>query len=222
MIKCTFDTKAFDKAFDEYLKFSKKAVPDIINAKLYYIARNATTTTQHSDKGKIASELREPSRINPNVPIAAILVNKQLRAKKEKGLSGSAMTQAVNKFIRKRQASVNFIRSGWKNAIKQLEAYLSYSGELGFVKRYGGSSKVDTQTMNKRVAKSSGQAIPAPIRSSSARVYGEIQNNLGGDGKPSLEKIKTEGLQEAINREVASMRLYIERKLNEGSAKFNR
>ena len=219
MIKMELDTRNFDKAMQEYMTFSKRAPADIVNAKLYYIARNATQTTKHSDKSKIRNELEGPSKIGG--PLGAILVNSALGKKGLPGLTGDKMARAVEKLIKKRISSVNFIRSGWKNAIQQIELYLRQKGEFNFVRRNMSLNlQPDKATMSKKVSPKSGQAIVARIERV-GRVYGEIQNNIGSD-KPGLGQIKVDGLQKAINKEEASTRVYIERKLNEAHSRFNR
>lgn len=217
MFKANLDTRDFDKVFSEYMAFSKRTPADAVNTKLYYIARNATMTTKHSDPTKIESELRGPSEKYPKAPLAAILVNAQLKAKGEDRIAGQKMTKAIEKLIKRRKASINFVRSGWKNAIKTLETYLRSKGEFGFARRW--QPPVDNATMKKKTTSDMGKAIYARTERG-PRVWGEIENSVGNE--ESITPIKEMGLQLAVNKEVASMRVYIERKLNEGAAKFNR
>ena len=222
MVKIKIDTRDFDKALAEYMTFSKKSVADIINTKLYYIARNATMTTQKSDPAKIRGELEGPSRSYPSAPLGAIIVNKQLKLAGKKGKSGDGMIKAMEGLIKKRISYINFVRSGWKNAIKQIEAYLKTTGEYRFANRWSQNAPFDRGAMKKKTIPSMGKAIVARIERI-GRVYGEIQNNVSGkDGKPSITPIKQEGLQKAVDKETASMRVYIERKLNDGAQRFNR
>ena len=217
------DTREFDRVLDEYMVFQKRTPADVINGKLYYIARNATMTTKAANKGTIETELRGNAK-SYEVPLAAILVNAQLGKEGKKGLNGPKMAKAVEKLIRKRKASVNFVRSGWKNAIVILENYMKSKGELLFVRRWAGTAPVDKATMRKKNIEKLGKATVARIERG-PRVWGEIQNDIGGadDGnKATLEQVKQHGLQEAVNKEVASMRVYLERKLNPKHNEFNR
>ena len=202
----TLDTRAFNRELESYMAFQKREIADVINTKLYYIARNATMTTKAADRGKIDAELRAPSRDYPNVPLAAIIVNKTLG--KGQGVEGAEMKAAVERLIRKRKASVNYVRSGWKHAIQILEKFIKASG--GF---RGQRPPVDRKTMAKQDTDRLGSATPA--RPVGSRVWGEIENKVGTQAKLSeLEDIKQEGLQQAIDMEVSSMVEYIEKKLS--------
>lgn len=221
MIKITLDTTNFTKTFNEYLKFQKRLPSDSVNASLYFIARNATQTTKSSSKTKIDNELRGPAK-NGVEPLAAVLINSQLGKKGMKGLTGVKMARAVEKLIKARVKSVNYIRSGWKNAINILESYLRSTNEFSFVRRNSSlNSKADNETMKKIVSPNSGTAKVARI-DMGTRAYGEIQNNVYGDGKDGLSEVKAAGLQKAIDQEEKSKRIYIERKINEQHQKFNR
>ena len=208
MIKVVLNTKEFDRSLFEYRKFSKKLLPEIINTKLYFIARNATMTTPKSSKDKIQRELMSASNINPKAPLAAILVNSKLGKEGTKGLYGSRMTAAINRLIRARNKSIGFVRSGWKNAIGKLQIILKASGSLR------GVPKMDTTINRKTIPDSFGSARPAVEMGT--RTSGEINNAVSSKGDTStLDAIKMDGLQEAVNLETQSMNEYIEKKLNE-------
>ena len=218
----TLDTKEFNRVLGDYMVFQKRLPADVVNAKLYYVARNATMTTKHSDKGTIEAELRGQAK-EYNAPLAAVIVNSQLKAKGKKGLRGPSMERAIEKLIKQRKATVNFVRSGWKNAILMLETYMRQKGELNFVRRWASTAPVDKETLRKKNFEKLGKATVARIERS-PRVWGEIQNDIGGakgTNIAKLEHIKQEGLQKAINKEVASMRVYLERKLNPVHQVFN-
>ena len=131
--------KEFDKIFSEYQKWNKRQGADIVNAKLYFIALNAMQTTKTADKTKIATELMAPAQKYPTVPLAAILVNKQLTAKNKKGLNGLKMTEAIKRYIKKSISRTQFLRSGWIPAIKKLD-YWNKQGDISFVKRFSPAS----------------------------------------------------------------------------------
>ena len=223
-VNIELDLTQFNKAMDQYVKFQKRLPADIINGKLYYIARNATMTTKSSDKGKIETELRGHSKEHPTAPLAAILINYQLGKQNKKGLTGEKMARAVEKFISKRKQSVNFVRAGWKNAIQILETYMRSKGELPFVRRWASMAPVDKETMKKKNTENLGTSIPARIERIGS-VWGEIQNDVHGkNGKDLtlLDTIKTKGLQEAVNKEVRSMQIYLDRKMNPVHNEWNK
>lgn len=219
MIRATLDTRNFDKAMSEYAKFTSKAPDDMINSTLYFISRNASRTTKHSDKGKIRSELEGPAKIGG--VLGGILVNAKLGKQNIKGLYGPKMKREVEKLIRKRNSSLNYVRAGWKNAIKSLEAELRRSGELNRARRsMGGFSSEDNAAIRKKMPADSGFASVA--RGNRQTAIGEIANNAGTKDTSSLTEIKTRGLQNAINQEEQSKWRYIEKKMNEAADKFNR
>lgn len=217
MVKVDVDLKEFNKAMSEYMQFAKKAPSEVINSKCYFIARNATFTTGASNKEKIRSELTSPSKKNPNVPLAAILVNKQLKTKGKKGLSGKEMGTAIKKFINKRISSINFLRSGWLPAIKILQTAIQ-RGDITFSKKF----QPPVNRVVKQRGKDKGNAVYA--RSNTDRCYAEIENSVQGSNgisTPDVQKRLMDGLQAAVDKEVKSMRDYIERKYNEAAKKFN-
>lgn len=221
-LKSSLDLKNFNSVMKEYMTFSKRMPADAINTSLWFISRNATMTTKHSDKSKISTDLNQPSKVNPEAPLAAIIVNKQLGKQGLKGLTGSNMITAVNKLIKKRNSSINYIRSGWKNAIQILEQYLKSKGEFSFASRNSSLNfKPDSAVMKKQTPLTFGTARVARIEIQ-GRVWGEIENNVGSKNTITLDPIKEKGLQEAVNKEEASKRIYIERKLNQAAARFNR
>ena len=212
-MKIEVDTKDFDIKLKEYMKYTKRTVPKIISTKLYYIARNATLTTVKTPTARVRMELLLPSRVNADVPLAAILVQKKRKQEGNKGLHGDKMRVAVDKFIRGREKCTAFLRSGWIPAIKKLALF---------------ADKVGQPAMDSKVkplgAVKGGAEIP--LERDNWVAEGEIWNSVyGGDKKNNnpdrIEKLLTEGLQEAIKMETASMEVYIKRKMDELAAKFN-
>lgn len=218
--KGTLDTRNFGRTFKDYMKFQKRLPEDVVDAKQFFIARNATQTTGHSSFQKIEAELTADSNTYPDVPLAAIIVNSQLGKKGKKGLTGEKMGKAVEKLIKARKKSINFVRSGWKNAVKILENALRSRGELTWANRNGRGSKADSETMRKKTPPSFGGAIPA--RNYGGRAVGEISNDVHGENKSTLDAIKVRGLQLALDKETRSMEDYIAKKINPEHAKFQR
>lgn len=222
MINVQVDTKAFDKALDEYMKFTKKSVADVINAKAYYIARNAVLFTHKASASKIETDLNESSRDFPDVPLAAIIINSRLKKQGKKGLSGRKMAQAVKKMINARKKAVNFLRSGWLPAIRILETFMKRgdSNNLKYVRRY--APKTDSTV--KQYGQDKGTAIWA--KPHLERTFTVIENAVQG-GKDSnkngnVHNFIVSGLEKGVKAEIASMRLYVERKMNPEIDKFNR
>lgn len=227
--KVTVDTRGFNMAFKKYMQECKRDIVDVVNTKAYFIARNAVQMTEAVDKNKIEQELRAASELYPNAPLAAILAakaqnrtriskktGKQLKDKA--GLYGSRMTAAMEKIIRVHKASSNFLRSGWIPAIKALERV----AEKGGAPRYPNTKTYGTPKGGARSARQNSTWRPSSEIWNS--VTGGIKKHgLDKQSNPSaVQKILQEGLQKAINKEEASMKAYVEKKLAARAAKFNR
>ena len=216
MIKIKLDTKEFDKALEEYIQFSKKAPSEIINSKLFFIARQATFTTKAADKNAIRAELEAPSRVNPNISLAIVLSQKREMAKNGQGLPTNKIASAVRKFIGARTRSVNFLRSGWIPGIRILENALK-RGDITFARRFAPQQNRAV----KEYGETKGNATYA--RPNIDRPYGEIENQVqGSSNSDKVHEIISNGLDIAVAKEVASMRQYIERKYDERIRKFNK
>ncbi len=219
MLDIQVDTREFNKAWREYQTFNKRALPTIVNMKTYFIARNAVNTTPAVDKAIIEAQLRSVSSRHSPAPLGAILINKMRGSKGEKGLFGKRMASELNKFIRIRNRSINFLRSGWISAIKAIEPFIEKKSGPPYKKskilgQHKGGAKAAVKSMTNWMCKAS--------------IWNSVvggKKNHGLDKKNDYNKVKkilTLGLQLAINKEVASMKQYVEKKLKEGADKFNR
>jgi hypothetical protein len=206
------NTRDFDRAFAEYKKNCSREISEAVVTKAYYIARNAVNTTSTADGEKIKAELLTHSQVNPDAPLAAILVNTKRGKDGKKGLQGEAMKTAMEKFIRARERSKNWLRSGWIAAIKEIEPY---------VKSKGSAPNYDKKVKVKGAPK--GGAKVGSLQS--WRPFAKIWNSVYGNKKPGSEAkvtpILEEGLQKAVDKETASMIQYIEKKLQKAHDTFN-
>lgn len=207
MVEIKIDTSKFDKALQEYMKYSSRSFVDAVNTHAYFIARNACSTTHAAEASKIKSDLEAMSKSYPNAPLAAILINRDLKKKGKKGLYGEKMKNAIEKFIRIRQSHRNFLRAGWLPAVKLLAS---------FVPNKKGGSKIPANT--DKNGRDFGGAIPAQKSSLFSNPIAKIWNTTAGDPK-SIGYVE-EGLQKAMDMEVESMKGYIYRKQEEASKKF--
>ena len=205
------DTSQLNSKLKEYMNYSRRSLSEAVNQHAYYIARNAVNSTRAATKEEIKRDLEAASNKYPSVPLAAILVNKKRREDGKPGLSGTKMTTEIERFIRKAQASRNFLRAGWIPAVKKLE---------GMVKQRGGPKMVSGVKI-KGVAK--GGAKPAISSSYLNRFVCKIWNSVFGGKKanPRVTRYLEEGAQIAINLEIASMQKYIEKKQAEAAHRSN-
>jgi len=205
------DSRSFDKAYADYIQFSKKSIEEIANKIVFEVAKIATTTTKTTPKEQIATELDNTSSVSGTASLAEILVNRNRGLKGKKGLYGALLASAADKLIKKRQRSAKFVASGWIAAVRAISRY---------IKAKGGAP------MPTGKAKSSlGGALGA--RNIAGKASASIWNNvLGGKGpgsKPQrVTQVEIEGLEKAIRIKTADMEVYINRKLSEGAQRFNR
>ena len=213
MVKMQLDTSQFEKAMSEYVKVNRRNMSDIVNAKLFFIARNAVNNTKKSDKAKIKNELMAPSKINPQVPLAAILVNKERKRNGFKGLNGSELKSAIKRFINRRISSIGFLKSGWLPAIRILESVLRSSGGLR------GAPRLESGANQYQRGKDKGRALSAKP---GIRSFGLIENEIDAHGSPEANAVMLRGLQRAINEETVSMNRYITDKIKKANENFNK
>ena len=119
-VNVTIDTKEFNAALREYIKVSRRTLPEIVNKRAVNIAFKAIRYTPKARKSRINRDLKAKSRTNPKAPLGAILVNYNRGQKGEKGLYGSKMVSAIEDMKLGRHKSAGFIKSGWLGAVNDL------------------------------------------------------------------------------------------------------
>lgn len=223
-LKMTADVqgmKEFNKVLAEYMKWTRQQPSEVVNAKMYFIALNALQTTKAADPSQIRGELSVPSQKNPNISLGEILTLKDLNQrgkipKRTKTLVKN-MGKYISKFINRRISHINFLRSGWLPAIKKLD-YWNRKGDYVFTKRW--APKLNRAV--KQFGKEKGDVIPA--KPFNYRVKGILSNFVGEDKQASktVDPILLDGAKKALQREIASMRTYLERKYKEYHDKINK
>jgi len=211
MISLELDLSNWDKRFAEYFKLTTRTADEVLNTKAYYIARNAVQETHHADKSEIRKELLTyvTGKSGKSGPRAALIINALRKKNGLKGLNGAAMAVEVEKLIKSRQNKINFLRAGWIPAIKELKPLIDKSYK-------GYSIGGDFERMARGVPK--GGADPAIGNSLRSEV--NIYNSIKEDTRPPrVIAFLTAGLQKAVDKEVASMEEYINKKLGETADK---
>jgi hypothetical protein len=205
--------KEFFAVLNEYAQWNKRQPLEIAVAKAYFIDLNAMSTTKAADKGKITQELESNAKNFSGVPLAAILVNKQLGKKGKKGLTGAKMIAAVQKYIKTATSRTQAARSGWLAGAKTLD-FWNRRGDVSFSKRFAPKKPQGV----KEYGQPKGNA---KISNQSGKAWVSIANQFGKGKQDSrtITPILLEGLQKAIARELASMKDYITKKYQE---QFNR
>ena len=197
------DDRAFQKAYADYVSFSKKSLEDIANKTVYEIAKLATKTTKFADKEKIGSDLRQA---RGGATLAEMIVASNRRKAGLKGLAGQQMEKAVETFIKKRQRTAKFILAGWIAAVKSIAPYVSQKSG-GIVT----GQRIKNWLGGSQAAKESGYRATAVIWNS---VMG---GKRAGGNSAQVTQVQQEGLNKAVAAKRNDMLVYINRKLDEGA-----
>lgn len=226
----SWDQRAFDEALTMYMKVTKRTVVDVVNTKLFFIARKATLFTHHARASQIQAELgrlvtvrattrtgrtvrRRELELTPSrdhaAPLAALIVQKRRREAGQPGLTGSELESAIRTMIAARLRSVRFLKVGWLWPIRFLEKFAKFKSE--------GSGQ-------DREARQYGQPKGRAIAATEANgQIGMMENfaNAKNDDDNALQRFGEPGLQRAFDEEQASMIQYIEQKMAEPTAAAN-
>jgi len=221
--------RAFNDALKEYMKVTRRSLQEVLNNKAYFIAVNALNTTYKADKGKITAALGKPvtisyaskkgkarskktvaygssAKTSSGAPLAALIINARKGRGGKPGLYGAKMTQAIRKMINARLRAVNFVRSSWIPAIRQLSTLV----------KKGGGPRPDTSV--KQLGKPKGGASPAVVNGNmvKASIWSAIEKKA-----PFIRQVLEHGISKALRQEAASMREYVAKKLSEDTRKFH-
>jgi hypothetical protein len=143
-VSISFNDAEFTRALRDYAARSQKALPRVINQKLFYIAANAAKLTprvtreqieqelgvkgyrlEFGKRGKILASSKKRKSINAITDATSLIhliINRRLGKSGKKGLYGTAMRTAVAQFLKKRFQSVGTLKAGWTAAIRRLGA----------------------------------------------------------------------------------------------------
>lgn len=198
------DSRDFDRAYADYIAFSKKSLEEIANKTVFEVAKLSTTTTKTTPKEQIESELRADN-------LGGKIVNRDRKVKGKKGLYGEVMEKAVAKLIKRRQRTAKFVAAGWIAAVKAIAPWVKAKGgtpmPTGKAKSSLGGAQAARQANNK----------------ATAAIWNNVLGGKGDGSKPErVTEVEKEGLDKAVARKTADMYVYINRKLAEGAKRFNR
>lgn len=220
----------FNRALAEYERVSPKALPEILNTKALWIARQALWLTKKADRSVIREQLGEIVKVDRvtkrgtvvkrralsltlgtrvNAPLAALIVNKRRGLISQAGLYGKEMARAIISLLGARTRSIAFLKAGWVPAIKALLRYVP-SAERG-----GRPDGGDAEVRQRGVAKGQGE----PARESWTPLA-RIENfaNAKGDHAGALVRYGEPALQAAFEQEAAGMEAHVEKKFREQTA----
>ena len=208
MITCRANTSEFSKTMDEYLKWSKKQPQEIVNAKLYFITLQSMRETKTATKPQIRSSLNEKSKKYSNRTVGEILTYIYLRSKNRFPRKAATLAARVEKFIKRRESHIQFLRSGWIPAMKKLN-FWNRRGDISFVK----SKAPKPPDGIKQFGVEKGDVIPArQVLNARGTIFNYI--GRGKQASKTVRAILQKGLDAGVRQEIRSMREYIKDKFD--------
>lgn len=193
------DTREFMRSLRALAVAKNKNFSDVVNKKLYYVARKAVWFTKVADYQRIAQEMGQnykPAKgkrtgsftmvkhstyanTDKDAPLAAILVNFYRGKLGKKGLYGQALKVAVQKMVGLRLRSIGFLKAGWiaaRDAMKrQAKIMTAPEGTVA-----GGSKRAG-------VARLGGAVAATPARD---KAYARIENRASYGSRPNPHRGK--------------------------------
>lgn len=213
-------------AIKQEIKLTKRGAADAVNTHMYYTACKTVNFThkaslndirrdfQHATKlktlksGKFSKAKRQESAFGS--AMMGKVVNKRRGAKGLRGLSGPQMEDAIRTLYNLRVRSIAFIASTFLPAVKLFERVASrVTGKPPLeknVRQYG------RKKGGGLLAKDDKWPIRAAIYS-----YGETK----GDKKDAVARYGGQGLQMGFNSELANLKRFLERKMQEAANTVN-
>ena len=195
--------------FNEYMKYSKRVPMDACNIHMYFILLTAIKETVAATKEEIERDLNAPSSLYPNATVAAILVNYNRGKKGLKGYQGGQMADAVEKFIRRKVNTRNYLRVGWKPALKEFKRVIP--------SRRGAPKSPNVRSRGKPL----GEGKPARLSWTTSASAVNAVHGPNGSNSGEIEALIEVGAVKAVQAEIASMLEYIEKKMEELANRFN-
>ena len=140
------ETKEFSKALKEFSVKSSRALPEIINARMFYVLARAflilRPANPEAERARIRGYLREPTgdvnkvsrktgkRIGKNRLLRRVhLITQAKNAKAGKtGLYGADMKKAAGKLMRRAIGSVGYLAAPVAKAIKKAQGHFAQFG----------------------------------------------------------------------------------------------
>ena len=192
-----FDTSRFDKAMQQYARWTTKEAKDIVNKKAFSIALGAFNSTYAATKEKIRAEMDAPSYRDPeDLTVAEAIV-----LSKKQGLFGRDLKSEATALKNKRINAAKSLQRSWLKAIRGLSPYSqTRNGKAG--RAFGTGYGIPEVKDNNPLA----TAVLASI----TKVVDFKANNY----------LKV-GFQKAFDKEASSMEQYVANKVNKLNQKVN-
>ncbi len=205
---------AFSRQLRRYAKVNRRSFKEIVNAKALDMAFQALKHTDAANAGAIeyklgaignkvsksrkTGQLRKGKRILKADSFAARIVNSRRKKAGKALIWGKELEKAAQKLINMRVRAVKFLKSGWMPAIKKL----SYAVERRDRRPW-------PKGLSKGKARPKGWGRPAK---GELKPEAWVANSATNNSRLAISKIEA-GLSRGMAASVASMAIYIEKKL---------
>jgi len=250
--KMRVDDSGFQETFKEYMTWSKDEPANIVNSKLYFIALAARKFTRKVDQNTIINYMAakftprsgKPTKLTLGEFLAVRSLarrgGKQLKdtSLTKKGLkrkNGSTVSEKLvrlaQRFTNSRVSHIGFSVAGWNPALKGLNFWNRKDADNVVAMRRFGSERLYADKENNLqsiLANSGGKFKPKggmqPARLGWQIVKGVIFNSVGTgkQASPTIHPIIQHGLDIGVQRETASMKIYIEKRHDQEVEKMRR
>lgn len=223
---CVLDdrvTENFYQALDRYADERANQTPArsynyCLNRAAKDVAFRAAQFTHHAAIGDLRSMLGQAARkgkARATGAAGAILAARMARAgKSARKVPAAAFQELVRKFVGRTLSSVNFMRSGWLPAAKQLQSLVRESSGVSVSAAFGRTTEDERGEFAKHVYGSIGGVIPARAVGSdtlAVEIWNDSVNprNATSWGK-GLGKYGVQGLEAALADKAADLDNYVE------------
>ena len=192
------DMADFNKKFKEYMKLTSRTLQDACNQKLFDICRFALKDTAKADSSHIRQQMDAMSKKYPERTLAEMIAIMRNRGKEFN------LDEEARRVTSKAVGAAGYTRSGW---IKPMVAIAPYIGK----------HSVTASGVSKHIGPGGANPAKAPHMNVVAEAWNDVTAKTG-DGK--LTQIKEAGLQSGINKAVADMDSYLEKKMQQAGKVF--
>lgn len=229
----TFDDREFQATLREYSRHNKRDMAEICNDRAARVCQAAIKFTIKADREKIIRELTAAGSVatklvvsrktgkfkagklvtqhvsqSGTTSVAARIVNAVRVKEGQPAILGKELQEAAQKLLTRRLRGIGYAKSGWIAALKKLWPYLP--------------KKVSASEAGVRLVSSRGTAHPAIAGNVAvAEIVNQVASKLKTGDPGELEAVVTAGLEKGFGAEIANMRHYIEKKLQDTSDKYS-
>lgn len=198
MINVQVDMVEFQKAFRDYMKFTRKTAAQVINTKMVYIISGAIKSTKKASAQGIRAHLNAGSP-----PLKENIVAKKAFEHGE-FISQTEIKKRAKRLLGASIRSIGFVLSGWLAPLRKM---LPYSDRKSII-------------APRQRGKDKGGCKPAPLTSGNYATSEAWNSVIGNPPSARIPGIKLEGVSKAFQKEIASMVSYCEKKWQQGGKQY--